>query len=182
MIESLLHKFYAASITIGLDGSMMVASTRERMLVWGMLFCFCASVSLIIWLFWRKKHIGKLAMGCFVISLLIPVLIIPSVRKEYIHVSPMAITIEAGTWYRPSKTVVEMTNIKNILEIDEQGFIPSNLIGDPNVNWHVTWQDGKSAVLELNDFFNAHRMVVAYYYKDRGYWLDRLEDHKPSGY
>jgi len=176
VIESLLHKFYAASITIGLDGSMLVASTRDRILVWGVLFCVLASVSLIIWLVYRKQHVGKLAIGFFIVSLLIPVLVIPSVRKEYIHASRNAITIDSGTWYRPSMTVLKMTNIRSIRETDTQGIIPANLIGDPNVHWHVTWDDGASTVLELNDFFNAHRMVVAYYYKDRGYWLERLED------
>jgi hypothetical protein len=133
-------------------------------------------------LIWRKKHVGKLAMGFFLVSLLIPVLIMPSVRKEYIHASPSAITIESGAWYRPSRMVVEMSNIKNIRETDVRGIIPSNLIGDPNVHWHVTWRDGRSTVLVLNEFFSAHRMVVAYYYKDRGYWLERLEDATPTGY
>lgn len=176
VIESLLHKFYAANISIGMDGSMLVSSTRERVLVWGMLFCLVAAAGLVTWLIYRKNHLGKLGMGCFATSLVIPVLVMPSVRHEYIHASPRAITIETGAWYRSSRTILDMTDIKNIRETDAQGYLPSNLIGDPNVHWHVTWLDGKSAVLELNDFFNAHRMVVAYYYKDRGYWLERLED------
>ena len=180
-MESLLHKFYAASISIGLDGSMMVASTKERVLIWGTIFCLSASISLMIWLIWRKKHIGKIAIGGFLVTLIIPILIIPSVRNEYIHASQTAITVETGKWYMPSKTVLQMTNIKNIRETDANGIIPGNLIGDPNINWHFTWDDGNSETIELNEFFNAHRMVIAYYYKDRGFWLERLEDrNRPS--
>ena len=40
----------------------------------------------------------------------------------------------------------------------------------------MTRNNGSSEVLKLNDFFSAHRMVVAYYYKDRGMWLERMED------
>jgi hypothetical protein len=69
-----------------------------------------------------------------------------------------------------------MTNVKNIRERDNTGLVPGNLIGDPNVSWHLTRLDGNSEILELNEFFNAHRMVVAYYYIDRGFWLERLED------
>ena len=54
--------------------------------------------------------------------------------------------------------------------------MPSNLIGDSVIDWHVTRNNGSSEVLKLNDFFSAHRMVVAYYYKDRGMWLERMED------
>jgi hypothetical protein len=159
-----------------MDGSMLVASTRERVLVWGAFFCLSASLCLITWLLYRQKHAGKAALACFVFTLMIPVLIIPSVRKEYIHVSPTVLTIESGEWYRPSRTILRMTNVKNIRERDNTGLVPGNLIGDPNVSWHLTRLDGNSEILELNEFFNAHRMVVAYYYIDRGFWLERLED------
>ena len=89
----------------------------------------------------RKKYTGKFAIACFILTLVIPVMVIPSVRKEYIHVSPTAITVESGEWYMPSKTVSPMSNIKNIYEIDAAGIIPGNLIGDPNINWHFTWID-----------------------------------------
>lgn len=175
-METLLHKFYAASISIGTDGSMMVASTGDRILAWALLFFFAAACSLIVWFIWRKRPAGRMAIGCFVITLALTALIIPSVPHEYIHVSPSVLTIESGSWYRPSKTVVEMTNIWNIRESEPQGILPANLIGDPIIDWYVTRTNGNSEILELNDFFSAHRMVVAYYYKDRGFWLERLED------
>ena len=175
-METLLHKFYAASISIDTDGSMMVASTDDRILAWALLLFFTAASSLIIWFIWRKQLAGRLAIGCFVMTLVLTALIIPSIRHEYIHVSPSALTIESGNWYRPSITVVEMTNIWNIRESDPQGILPANLIGDPNIEWYVTRTDGNREILELNDFFSAHRMVVAYYYKDRGFWLERMED------
>jgi len=178
VLEPLLHKFYAASITIGIDGSMLVASTHERALSWLALFCFIAIMSLVIWYIWRKKHLGKVAMVFFVITLITSILTIPSVRNEYIHVAPGALTIETGAWYRHSSIVLQMSNIKNIRESHDNNLLPGNLIGDPNVTWHITWQDGQSRIFNLNDFFNAHRMVVAYYYKDRGFWLERLEDQK----
>ncbi len=176
MIETLLHKFYAASISIGMDGSLLVASTEERIWAWAALFCLTAATSLLIGLVCWKTRAGKIAIGCFVLSLVLSVLIIPSVRNEYIHASPQAITIESGSWYRPSKTILEMANVKNIRESDAGSIIPANLIGDPNLTWQITRPDGRSEILELNDFFSAHRMVLAYYYKDRGFWLERLED------
>jgi hypothetical protein len=69
-----------------------------------------------------------------------------------------------------------MANVRNIREIDNEAILPGNLIGDPSVSWQITRNDGEKDVMLLNEFFNAHRMVVAYYYIDRGFWLERLED------
>ncbi len=175
MFETLLHKFYAASISIGLDGSMLVASTRDRVMAWGMVFCFIAAVCLTGVVIFRKKGARLAALMLFLFTLAIPVFIIPSVRHEYIHVTPKQITIETGTWYRNSRTVMSLEDLDHIREV-ENGIVPSNFIGDPDVDWHFLWRDGKSAVLHLNDFFNAHRMVVAIYIEDRGHLVERLEE------
>lgn len=175
MLERWPHKFYDAHISVGLDGSMLVSSSDDRMLAWGLLFCLSAAFCLIVYLLLRRRRSGRLALGGFGLTLLIPVFVMPSIGHEYIHVTPERLTIETGDWYRPSRTVVPLSRRDRILE-RSGGFLPSNLIGDPDVSWHFRRHDGRTEVLELNDFFNAHRMVVAYYIKDRGFYLQRLED------
>lgn len=160
------------------DGGMMVASTDERLLAWAMLFCFATALSLLAGLIWKKRQVRVAATAGLLGCLLLTALILPSVRHEYIHVSPDVLTIETGSWYKSSRTVFDMADIRNIRESDPQGVMPSNLIGDPVIDWHVTRNNGSREVLELNDFFSAHRMVVAYYYKDRGLWLERMEDRQ----
>jgi hypothetical protein len=159
-------------------GGMLVASTDERLLAWGMLFCFTTALSLLAGLIWKKRPMRIVATAGLLGCLLLTALIFPSVRHEYIHVSPDVLTIETGSWYKPSRTVVDMADIRNIRESNPQGIMPSNLIGDPVIDWHVTRNNGSREVLKLNDFFSAHRMVVAYYYKDRGLWLERMEDRQ----
>ena len=46
LFNGLLHKFYAASISIDPAGAMLVTSTRDRIMAWGMLFCLIAFVCL----------------------------------------------------------------------------------------------------------------------------------------
>ncbi len=142
-------------------GGMLVASTDERLLAG---------------LIWEKRPMRIVATAGLLGCLLLTALIFPSVKHEYIHVSPDVLTIETGSWYKPSRTVFDMADIRNIRASDPQGIMPSNLIGDSVIDWHVTRNNGSSEVLKLNDFFSAHRMVVAYYYKDRGMWLERMED------
>ena len=144
-------------------GGMLVASTDERLLAG---------------LIWEKRPMRIVATAGLLGCLLLTALIFPSVKHEYIHVSPDVLTIETGSWYKPSRTVFDMADIRNIRASDPQGIMPSNLIGDSVIDWHVTRNNGSSEVLKLNDFFSAHRMVVAYYYKDRGLWLERMEDRQ----
>lgn len=175
MPDNWLHKFYDASISVATDGSMLVSGTDDRVMAWGLLFCLSAALCLIVYLVRREKRSGKLALGSFGLTLLIPVFIMPSVGNEYIHVNTEKITIDTGDWYRPSKSVIYIDRRDQIHE-RIGGFLPSNLIGDPDVNWHFHRHNGDQHILELNDFFNAHRMVVAYYIKDRGFRLQRLEE------
>lgn len=177
MIELVLHKFYAASIGIGLDGSMLVASTRDRLLVWAMTFCFIAALSLISFLICRGSKIRKMAIAVFIISLIIPVFIMPSARHEFIHVSRDQITIDSGNWYRPSTTVVALAGLQR-LSRQSRDFRASNLIGDDYVTWYFERQDGSVQNLTLNDFFSAHSMTIAHYIRDRGYAVEWLQIHR----
>ncbi|OGT81524.1 MAG: hypothetical protein A3J35_06605 [Gammaproteobacteria bacterium RIFCSPLOWO2_02_FULL_52_10] len=177
MFDTFLHKFYDASISIGTDGTMLLVSTRDRFMIWAATFCFVAAICLGCFLLLKNNRARKACLLAFLGTLFIPLFIIPAVRQEYIHVSPQQITVEQGAWILESRTILLFQDLDNISE-QVDGIMPSNLLGDPDVSWHFLWKDGRRETLELNDFFNAHRMVVAYYIKDRGYRFERLEDRE----
>lgn len=174
-----LHKLYDASISMGVDGGMLVNSTRDRALAWGLMFCLLGAASLTAWLLRRGRPGAGIALGVFAASLYIPVFVMPSVRQEFIYITPHRIIVDTGAWYRRSRTVLAIDRRDRIREYRD-GILPANLMGDPGVSWHITRPDGREDVLVLNDFFAAHRMAVAYYFKDRGFMLQRLED-RPGG-
>ena len=155
---------------------MLVSSTRDRIMAWAMIFCLIAAFSLLAFLLSRKKPVRHAALAVFVVSLVIPVFILPSVKQEYIHVSPQQIVIDTGTWYKPSLMTLHFNKLSYITE-ETSGILPANLIGDPGIIWHINEQDGAKKRLELNDFFSAHRMVISYYYTDRGYVI-----HQSAGF
>ena len=154
---------------------MMLVSTRDRFMIWAATFCFAAAVCLVSFLVCKKIYLKRTFLFAFITTLFIPVLIIPSVKQEFIHVSRNHITVEEGFWFRNSRTDLYFNDLDNIREVTT-GPIPGNLLGDPDVTWHFQWKDGRTQALELNDFFNAHRMVVAHYIRDRGYRFELLED------
>lgn len=163
---------------------MLVSSSRERLLAWGMVFCFIAAFSLISLLLFRSKAVRTSSHVLLVLSLAIPMLIMPSLGNEYIHINREQITIDSGLWYMPSTTVISLDQLYE-LRRDRHEFLVSNLIGDDYVTWKFERRDGSVQQHVLNDFFSAHSMVIAHYIRDRGYpvrWLyrDIVEQEKSA--
>ena len=173
MDMSFLHKFYAASVSIGLDGSMLIASTRERMLAWAMMFCFIAAFSLISYLICRRKSLKQLSLSVFCVALIIPIIIIPSFRNESIQVNREQIVIRSGTWFLPSEQVIRIDKLRQLRRVNNE-YLVSNLIGDDYITWYFESHNGEIQELVLNDFFSAHSMAIAHYIRDRGYPVDWL--------
>jgi len=164
MIHLLFSPFYEATITMTPDGGLLLASARERMLAWGIVFCILAAASLALWLF----RIARPWMAAaFLATLLIPALVMPSLRHEHIHVLPDRITVSSGTWIAPSLDVIDLSQLLLIRERDTQ-FQLAGYTVEPNALWHIFHRDGSRDTLLLNDFFTAHRMAVAQYLRDRG--------------
>lgn len=179
-----LHKFYAASISIGLDGSMLIESTRERFLIWAMLFCFLAAASLTCFLLSRGKLFKQISLSLLLISLLIPALIIPSFKHESIHVNRDYMKVDSGFWFNPRTIVIELKNLRKLTRINNE-YRVSNLIGDDHITWSFERNTGTVQQLVLNQFLSAHSMAVAHYIRDRGYaveWLAVLETTVPEGF
>jgi len=179
MFDSFLHKYYSATVSFAVDGTMVVASTRERVLIWGMTFCFAAAVCLAAYLIWRRRNIRRVSLLLFTSTLVIPAIIMPAAGREYIEITPRALTIDTGAWIRDSRTVISFDGLVRIRE-ERDGRLPGNLIGDPDVYWNLYWSNGRVTRLDLNAFCNAHRMVLAHYIRDRGYFFERLEDRSFS--
>lgn len=168
MMHLLFAPFYAATISIGHDGGLLVASSRERMLAWGIVFCATAAASLILWLLRIRRRWSLAALLC---SLVIPALIMPSVRDEQIHVLRDRITVDGGAWYNPSRSIIDLSDLRDIRQ-DASQFRLAGMLVEPNAVWHVNRGDGSRQTLQLNGFFTAHRMVVAQYLRDRGHIVE----------
>jgi hypothetical protein len=165
MIELLFGKFQTAAMSMGADGGLLVSGTRERMLAWGIVFCMLAAAALIFWLLKIRR---RAAMATLLLSLLIPTLVMPTLRREHIYVLPDRIVVDTGGWLLPSTTTIGLENIRQIREQQTQ-FNVAGYIVEPNALWNLEYRDGSTRQLLLNDFFTAHRMAIAQYLRDRGH-------------
>lgn len=165
MIQLLFGTFHAATLSVGSDGGLLLAGARERVLAWGIVFCVLAATTLALWLLNIRR---RTALAAFLVSLLIPALVMPAVRKEHIYVLPERIVVDSGGWLLPSSTTIDLENIRQIREQGTQ-FSLGGYIVEPNALWHLDHRDGSTSQILLNDFFTAHRMVIAQYLRDRGH-------------
>jgi hypothetical protein len=165
MIKLLFSKFQAAAMSMGADGGLLLSGTRERVLAWGIVFCLLAATALVFWLLNIRR---RAALTLLLLSLLIPALVMPALRKEHIHVLPDRIVVDTGGWLLPSSTTIDLKNIRQIREQQTQ-FNFAGYIVEPNALWQLDYRDGSTRQLLLNEFFTAHRMAIAQYLRDRGH-------------
>ncbi|MBI1732161.1 MAG: hypothetical protein HYR49_05255 [Gammaproteobacteria bacterium] len=165
MIQLLFESFHAATLTMGLDGALLLAGARERVLAWGIVFCLMAAAALLLWLLNVRRRI---AVSMLVVSALIPLLVMPGLRRENIRVLPHRIVVDTGAWLLPARTAIDLTNLRQIRQQQTQ-FTFAGYIVEPNALWELEYADGSTRQILLNDFFTAHRMAIAQYLRDRGH-------------
>ncbi len=165
MMKLLFGKFHAASLSMGADGGLLLAGTRERVLAWGIVFCLLAAAALVCWLLKVRR---REALAVLLLSLLIPAQVMPSLRKEHIYVLPDRIVVDTGGWLLPSSTTIDLGGLRRIREKQTE-FNIAGYIVEPNALWNLEYRDGSTRQLLLNDFFTAHRMAIAQYLRDRGH-------------
>ena len=164
LIESIPRYFYAATLSIEPDGGLLLASSRERLLAWGLTFCILALISFVLWQFKIAKRTSR---GTFFATLLIPLLIIPSLKHEQIHVTEDQISIQSGYWFYPTTDVIDLSGLDHIRQ-EVKLHALANLIGEEDIIWNIHRNDGNEEILDLNGFFNDHRKTVAVYLRDHG--------------
>jgi len=169
VIHLLFSPFYAATFSMDAGGGLLIASSRERALAWGVVFCVMAAIALTLYL---SRSARRWAPAVLLAALLIPLLIMPSVRRESIYVQPHGITVQSGPWIMPSRTFIDLSNLEQIRQDGAELWIGGRLV-ESNAIWHLSRRDGSRQKLLLGSFFTAHRMAVAQYLRDRGHSVGR---------
>jgi len=170
LIESIPRYFYAATLSIDPDGGLLLASSRERILTWGLTFCIIALISFILW---QLKIAKRTSCGVFFATLLIPLLVIPSLKHEQIHVTGDQIFIRSGYWFYPITDIIDLSGLEHIRQ-EVKPFALAKLIGKEDIIWNIHHKDGQENVLDLNGFFTDHRKTVAVYLRDHGQTVNFL--------
>ena len=87
----------------------------------------------------------------------IPAFIVPSFKHESIHVSREKMTIDSGFWFKPTRDVIELKNLRKLSRSNDE-YRLGNLIGDETMTWTFERESAPVQQVVLNDFFSAHSM------------------------
>ena len=169
MIDLLFAAFYEATLSMDTDGGLLIIGSHRRVLAWGMVFCLVAALALASWLCRVRR---RLSLSAFAASLLIPLLIMPSLRSERIHVLPRQITMDSGTWLFPSRRTIDLSGLRSI-ETEDTGFRVAGYLVEANTVWTLNREGGGMDRFMFNNFFTAHRVAIAQYLRDRGLVVSR---------
>ncbi len=155
--------FAAASITQAADGSLTLQSAPGRYVVW--VVAFIVVMPLAGW-FWRKKIGGRYAAGVFFASFMVPLLIIPGMAAESIHVAPDALTMRGGIWFAPTVYRISLDHLEAIVNIEEE--VAQRKVSRKDAVWEFRYRDREPLRLKLSDLLDANRAPVLEYLRRHG--------------
>jgi hypothetical protein len=140
------------------DGSLLIQSGLWRYVIW--IFAFIAVLPLSAWC-WRRRIGGHFAPSVFFASFVIPLIVIPGIAGESIHVAPDALSVRTGFWFAPTVYDVSLRDLDVITERDQD--IAQRGMPRQDTFWHFRYVSGKTRSLNLPDLFVANRKEIASY-------------------
>ena len=152
--------FSSASVKELADGSLEITSAPGRYIFWMVALMILLPVS---WWCWRRRIGGRLAPSVFFASILIPLLIVPGIARESVHVSTAGLTIRTGFWFAPNIREFPFTNIESIVERTEK--VEQRRLPREDTMWHFHYRTGKPESLVLSDLLDANRAPVIEYFR-----------------
>jgi len=139
------------------DGVLQIESAPGRYIAWIAAFVILCPLS---WWCWRRRFSGHLAPSVFLASFLIPLIVLPGIAVEKVHVSPTKLSVHTGFWFSPTVNEVSLANLESIAERSDS-FRNQTF-------WYFRYNSGEQAVLDLPDLLKAHRAEVTNYLGSRG--------------
>jgi hypothetical protein len=155
--------FTSATVEVLSDGSLLIQSAPGRYVAWA--FAFIVVMPLSAWC-WRRRIGGRFAPGVFFASMLIPVIVIPGIAGESIHVSPDVLVVRTGFWFAPTVYEVSLRDLVVVTERDQA--VAQRGMARQDTFWHFRYVSGKTESLNLPDLFAANREQVASYLVEHG--------------
>jgi hypothetical protein len=146
------------------DGSLWIRSAPARYVAW--VAAFLVLVPLSRWC-WNRKIATNLAKGFFFASFLIPVLIIPGLAAESVHIAREELTIKTGFWFDPTIHRVPLEGVTGIVEYRVSSRQRS--IHRKDRYWEFRCKSVKPRRIKLPDLLDATREEAKAHLRKSGF-------------
>lgn len=159
----LYDALFSSARVIERADALTIVSAPGRTIAWIVAFLVLLPVSL--WC-WRRRIGGHLAPGVFFASFTIPLIVVPGIATESIEVSPSRIALRTGFWFAPTRRVVALTGVTEIVEKVRR--VARRRASRRDRLWEFHYRDARPARLALTDLFDAQREHVVRYLRAHG--------------
>ena len=105
--------FSAGTVSTLPNGDLLLQSAPERYVAWALVFLVIAPVS---WWLWRRGIGGKYPPGAFLVSWIIPLLILPGIAIDSTRLTSDALVVQTGYWFAPSTETFPLQGLDSIEE------------------------------------------------------------------
>ena len=162
MFATVSEIFSSASVKVAAE-SLTIQSAPGRYAAW--VAAFIIILPLSGWC-WRRRIGGHLAPGFFFASFLIPLIVVPGIATESVHVTPDALTIRTGFWFSPTIHEIPLSGLATVIEQEE--VVPQRGLPRHDVFWYFRYRSGEQRRLDLPDLLQAGRDHVVRYFRQHG--------------
>lgn len=134
---------------------LSIASAPGRYVTWALAFLM---LFLGAWWCRRRKLGGNLAHGAFYASFVIPLLILPGIALESVHLSSEELSIRTGLWFAPTTHRIPITGVVSVSE--QERAVQQRRVAREDVFWRFLYRDGTKRSLRLPDLLEANRALA----------------------
>ena len=152
LLADLYDRWFSSSTSaVQADGSLLIRSAPGRYVVWVAVFLLLSAGG--GWC-WRRRRLGHWGPTLFFASFVVPLLVIPGMAAEFVHVTPSSLEVSTGFWFAP--------------RVFRFPFVDLESLTDEGRSWIFRYGSGEQRGLDLSDMLQANRDRVLDYLRNRG--------------
>ena len=125
-------------------------------MVWLLAFVALLSVS---WYLRKRKLGGNLAHGAFYASFAIPLIVVPGIALESVHIGCDELTVRTGLWFAPTVRTISLSGARAVVE--RRQAVQQRRASREDTYWRIEYGEGEPRSLHLPDLLTANRAAAA---------------------
>ena len=157
-VAALLSRLFASAIVEEDAGGLSIRSAPGRYAAWVLAFGIILAAA---WFCRRRKLGGNLAHGAFYASFAIPIIVVPGIALESVHVSPSELVVRTGLWFSPTVTRISLDGIESVTE--RSAAVRQRGLPRRDTYWRFRYRDRKERSLKLPDLLMANGDAAVVY-------------------
>jgi hypothetical protein len=163
LVAASFSRLFASAVIEEDAGGLSIRSAPGRYAAWLLAFALILAAA---WFCRRRRIGGNLAHGAFYASFAIPVIVVPGIALESVHVSRSELAVRTGLWFSPTVTRISLSDLESVTE--RSAAVRQRGLPRSDTYWRFRYRDGRERSLKLPDLLVAHGDAAGGYLRRQG--------------